>query len=70
MEFVDPDREELFNKINSKMKRMEHLSKVWETDKTDENVWFEAVTIMGEVAPLVEEFRLGVELETGQTFLN
>ena len=70
MELIDPDREELANEINAKIQRMEHLANVWKHDKSDERVWFEACKLMGEIAPLVEEFRLGVELETGQTFLN
>jgi len=70
MEFVDTEREELANLIQTKLNRLEHLSHIWETDKTDEKVWFEACKIMGEVAPLVEEFRQGVELELGQTYIN
>lgn len=70
MEFINEQREELANKIHSKIQRMEQLAKIWANDKSDENVWFEAVSIMGEVAPLVEEFRQGVELETGRIHLN
>ena len=70
MDFIDEHREELANEINAKIQRMEYLANVWKYYKSDESVWFEACKLMGEVAPLVEEFRQGVELETGQIFLN
>tara|TARA_S200000501_G_C20271448_1_gene503054 strand:- start:173 stop:385 length:213 start_codon:yes stop_codon:yes gene_type:complete len=63
-------REELSQRIESLLHRLEFLSNVWERDKSDENVWFEAAKIMGEVAPLVEEFKQEVQLETGETYLN
>jgi hypothetical protein len=70
MEFIDKDREELVSIIQVMLERLEHLSSIWTKDKTNEQVWFEAVQIMGQVAPLVEEYRQGVELESGQTYIN
>ena len=54
----------------SNFKELETLSEHWRSDQSDEKIWFRAVQIMGEVAPLVEEYKQQVWLETGQTFLN
>lgn len=70
MGFLTNDREELGDHISELLEELENLSEHWRLDQSDEKIWFRAVQIMGEVAPLVEEYKQQVWLETGQTFLN
>tara|TARA_S200000501_G_scaffold374554_1_gene424400 strand:- start:2286 stop:2498 length:213 start_codon:yes stop_codon:yes gene_type:complete len=70
MGLLTNDREELGIHISELLEELETLSEHWRSDQSDEKIWFRAVQIMGEVAPLVEEYKQQVWLETGQTFLN
>jgi len=67
---MELDHKELEQVISEKLKQLQDLNQIWEVDKTDPSVWFDAVSLMSEIAPLVEELRQMSQIMSGETYLN
>ena len=67
---MELEHKELEQIISRKLKQLQDLNQIWEVDKTDPTVWFDAVSLMNEIAPLVEELRQMASIMNGETYLN
>ena len=67
---MELDHKELEQVIAGKLKQLQDLNDLWERDKTDPSIWFDAMCLMNEIAPLVEELRQMSQIMSGETYLN